>query len=299
MMSKLSVLALAQVSAKFAEQLTKSGPSLGVCTGLSNAHPLAIAFDSESLTGKWKTVFIDSNMAEQQAECTVSEFLPGLDDSNSLLLKQTELNRMIPLLPEGETGSADEWAGMREFVSGQLLTLVNIKDDAPEAQQSSLPEKMYNQFQYGPTNKFTQLLDLSGLIADDSKQLRGKVIATVTCVQAEMPAPKEFVAEKLKEAKDMVGKEVSAEQLFSPEMLQGRQINLYEVHMKPEALELFKANAELLKSFSNSVSDYLGLQKGQLQMQVPAKDAVAKTVEVDRLVPVNQDSEVCAPLKDL
>jgi len=295
MFSKLATAALlaSSVSAeKVAEIFSKAGAQPGMCANLKNSHPMSTQMDQEMLEGKWLTVFIDSGMAENQSECLTAEFIKSFDGSDSMIYKINELTRLVPITPqEGEA----ETTGMRMLVSGQTTTLVNINEDVPEEEKARVPPRVYNQFSYGPTNKFTQVLDISEVFAEDTAILKDKVIATVTCVQAEMPAPLRFIKEEIKRVKEQTGEEIEATKLFAPDTLYGRMVQLYEVHMKKEALDLFQGKDQALKDLKSQISDFLGLDQAELLLEKPVgnNQYEVQEIKVDRLIPVEQSPEIC------
>ena len=75
------------------------------------------------------------------------------------------------------------------------MSLIKIADDAPENQKGDISPHVYNQFSYGPTNKFTQMLDIAEMFEDEN--LKNNILVTLTCAQVVMPAPFEYLRQKM------------------------------------------------------------------------------------------------------
>jgi hypothetical protein len=110
-----SAIALSNGVNAFADIFVKSGAQTGMCADLKNIHPLAIDFKAEKLTGKWKTILVDSAMSESGSECLTAEFFTIPNESN-LGLKINELSRLVPAQDESSAQSSE--LKFKTFVSG-------------------------------------------------------------------------------------------------------------------------------------------------------------------------------------
>jgi hypothetical protein len=210
----IAALLSSSVSAAVVNDLfSVSGPKVGMCATPKNAHPLAYAMDAQALAGQWKTILIDAAMTESGSECHTAEFVP-LEGGN-IAFKVNELSRLVPATDKFDEKKA------KIFVQGTVSTLSNLRDDVPESEQDKLPNFMYNQFNFGPSNKFTSLIDVSSIFADEEtrKLLDDRLIATVTCVQTQMPAPAEYIKQRIEDVEKMTGQKLKAEEIMPAEAL--------------------------------------------------------------------------------
>ena len=57
-------------------QFTAQGPLLGVCSAVSNSHPLAFSPEDKEVVGEYKTMLVDAEMLNRSytPQCMTSEF---------------------------------------------------------------------------------------------------------------------------------------------------------------------------------------------------------------------------------
>jgi len=125
---------------------------------------------------------------------------------------------------------------------------------------------MYNQFSFGPSNKFTSIIDISGIFADEEtrEMLADNLIATLTCVQTEMPAPPQFIKQRLDDVEKMTGQKLTPQEVLPREALEGQMMQMFEIHMRPELLAEDFMNEEMMKNLRTQIESELDLQKSKI-----------------------------------
>lgn len=281
-----------------AQLFTKPGTHAGMCADIAASHPLIFNDETlgERIEGKWLTLLADYRIVDSGAECIQSEYLPSLDDSNSMIYKTSEITRM-PIGINEETKEYD----FKTFLSGQTSTLVDIAEGAPEEELKYMAKGSYNLFSYKPTNKFTQFLNLEDFFVEDV--LKDGIMGTMTCIQTAMPLPLPMIKERLQEASKIAGKQVTKEEVFTDEMLYGQMTVMYEISIRDDVLDLFNGNTEQIKQLRDTIEQGLELEKVKMEVQKPTgkkeDDVEVEVIDINRLQLVNQADEVCDVMRTL